>query len=258
MSLHVFGQGVGNDVRSVVDRAQQCGSSHGIVHDQRNTVPVSDLGDGFDVQQVELRVGQCLEEDRFGIGADGFFEVGRVFRLDDGALHADPRQTDGQHGVRASVDARRGYDMVAGAHQTQQGREQRRRSRREGASSHTAVHFRQPAFQYVGSGVVQAGVDVARFGQVEDFSGIVCRGKMIGRSQVYRHSHCAGVLLGVESPLHGRSGQMWFFHRYFTIRMGTKVTIFVQPGKMFSLLLFSYKNVRKNEGNPHGRPERSV
>lgn len=165
--------------------------------------------------RLMLRVGQCLEEDRFGIGADGFFEVGRVFRLDDGALHADPRQTDGQHGVRASVDARRGYDMVAGAHQTQQGREQRRRSRREGASSHTAVHFRQPAFQHVGSGVVQAGVDVARFGQVEDFSGIVCRGKMIGRSQVYRHSHCAGVLLGVESPLHGRSGQMWFFHRYF-------------------------------------------
>lgn len=36
---------------------QQCGSSHGIVHDQRDTVPVGDLGDGFDVQQVELRVG---------------------------------------------------------------------------------------------------------------------------------------------------------------------------------------------------------
>ena len=70
---------VDDDVRAVLDGADEVtADAEGVVDDERDAVVVGDLGDGGDIKDVELRVGDALDVDRLGLLVDRGNEVLRV------------------------------------------------------------------------------------------------------------------------------------------------------------------------------------
>ena len=69
--FHVLGGGVGDDIRppfngTAVHRRGEC-----VVHDEGDAVSVGCLGEFFNVQDGQGRVGDGLAEDRLGVGTAG-------------------------------------------------------------------------------------------------------------------------------------------------------------------------------------------
>ncbi|SKT14642.1 Uncharacterised protein [Mycobacteroides abscessus subsp. abscessus] len=115
VSTKVFGGRVHHDVGPVCQRLDQIGGGDGVVDDQRDACRVRDLRQAGDVENVVLRVGDRLGEQRLGIRGDGVaprLQIIGVF--DEGSRDAQSWQRVVQQIVGASVQARAGDDVVAG------------------------------------------------------------------------------------------------------------------------------------------------
>ena len=67
-----------DDVRPVVDRpAEGAGGAEGVVHDQRDSGRVGDVGQGLEVGYVEPGVADGLDEEEAGAAVDGRRAPGR-------------------------------------------------------------------------------------------------------------------------------------------------------------------------------------
>ena len=63
MTVHVLGGGVDDDIRTELDGTAEDWGSKGVVHDQRDLVRMGDLGELFDVEHGQRRIGDGLTED---------------------------------------------------------------------------------------------------------------------------------------------------------------------------------------------------
>ena len=61
---------------------------------KRQLVPVRDLGDGLEVVHVALGVADGLGVEQPGVLVDGPLEVGRVARVDEAGLDAEPLERE--------------------------------------------------------------------------------------------------------------------------------------------------------------------
>lgn len=168
-----LGGGVDDDVGAVLGGAQQVRGGHGVVDDEGDAGLVGDVGDAPDVEDVAARVAEALGEDRLGGGADrGAPGVEVVRVVDEGHLDAQARQGVPEQVVGAAVQGGAGDEVVAGAGQGEQGEGLGGLPGGEGDSGDPAFEGGDALLQDVLGGVVDAGVDVARFGEREEPGGV--------------------------------------------------------------------------------------
>ena len=111
----VLGRRVHDDVGAQLDRADQVRRGDRVVDDERDADLVRDRGDGLDVEDVGLRVGDGLAEEQLGVRLDGVAPGLRVVRVgDERRRDAELGQRVVQQVVGAAVQARAGDDVVAG------------------------------------------------------------------------------------------------------------------------------------------------
>ncbi len=192
-----------------------------VVDDQWNPVLMGHRGDVRDVQNVDLRVGDRLGEERLGVrpyGRPPRIQVVGV--LDEADLDADLGQRVVEEVVGAAVQPGAGHDVIAGIGQVQDREVLRGLTGRQEQRGDAAFECGDALLHDVLRRVHDPGVDVARLGEAEQ------RGRMLGavervrRGLVDRQRPRVGGdigclasvdLLGLERPTRRRV--FWRAHR---------------------------------------------
>ena len=173
VSTEVLGGRVHDDVGALSDRLDQVRRGDGVVDDQRHTVLVGDRGDTGDVQDVDLRVGDRLGEERLGVGTHrGPPGVQVVGVLDEADLDTELGQRVVEQVVGAAVEPGAGHDVVARGRQVQDRERLGGLPRGQEQRGHPALQGGDALFDDVGGRVADAGVDVARDFQPEQRRGV--------------------------------------------------------------------------------------
>ena len=163
-----------DDVGAVGQRLDQVRGGDGVVDDQRHAGVMRNGRDVRDVEDVVLRVGDGLAEERLGVrshrGPPGIQIVGV---LDEADLDADLGQRVVEQVVGAAVEPRTRHDVVAGVGEVEDrevlggltGRQEQRRD--------AAFERRDALLDDVLRRVHDPGVDVAGLGKAEQRGGVL-------------------------------------------------------------------------------------
>ncbi|CAM4172240.1 hypothetical protein ACAN107058_23330 [Paracidovorax anthurii] len=210
VAAQVLGERVHHDVGAVLDRAQQVGAGHGVVHDQRHAVVVRHLRQRGDVGHVAQRVADGFDEHRLGPRVDVPGEARRIARIGEARGDALARQRVGEEVVGAAVERAGRDDVVARLRDGLDGVGDGRHARGQGQRGDAALQRRDALFQHVVGRVHDARVDVAGHLQVEQVRPVLGAVEGIGDGLVDGHGHGAGRgvrrLAGVDGEgldLHG-------------------------------------------------------
>ena len=198
-----FCRGMDDDIRAVLDGAEQVRRREGVVHHERDPVPVGDFRGGFDVCDVGIGVAERLKK-----------EAPRVLRdrlLDGlGIQKIGKRRVDAVFGKRvrqqvegAAVNIFRGYDAFPGVREILEGVGERGSPRSDRQSRGAALQCSHAPLKGVLRGVRQARIDVPGLREIEPGRCLRAVFKYIGRGLIDRHSARAGrrirrLLSGVE------------------------------------------------------------
>ena len=166
-----LGDRVNNDVRPVLEGADQVGGGDGGVHDQGDTGLVGDLCQAFQVGDLTGGVGHDLGVDCLGVLSQGRLIVGRVGAGHEGGVDAEASQGHVQLGDGAAVQLRRSHNVVALLAQSREGDELGSHAGGGRYRTDTAFEGGDALLQCGDGGVGQARVDVAVLLQGEE----VCR-----------------------------------------------------------------------------------
>ncbi len=152
---------VHDDVRPVLDRAQQVRGGERVVDDQRQPVSVRDARDGGEVDQVVAGVGNRLAEQHARVGRDPPGPlVGVVGVLDEVGLDPQSGQVLQEQPARPLVDARRGQDALPRGDEGEHRHRDRRLPARHEQRLRASLEVRHLAFGGVRRRVAVAGVRV--------------------------------------------------------------------------------------------------
>ncbi len=203
VAAQVLGERVDDDVRAVLDGAQQVGAGHGVVHDQRHAVVVRHTRQRGDVGHVAQRVADGFDENGLGAAIDVPREAGRVARVREAGGNALARQRVREQVVGAAIERAGRYDVVAGLGDGLDRVGDGRHARGQGQRGDAAFERRDALFEHVVGGIHDAGVDVARHLQVEQVRSVLGAVEGVGRCLVDGHRHGAGGGVGCLSGVDG-------------------------------------------------------
>ena len=184
MSADELGSGVDDNIGTVFDGPQQEGRREGIVDHQRNPVPMGDVRNGFDIDEVGIRVAEGFDENQFGLGPDGLLEIRQVGRVHESGRHPVGDQCVLEQVIRAAIDGLGRYDMVPRAGDVQDGVCDGGRAGSDGQGAHASFQGGDPLLQDVLRGVRQAAVDIAGISEAETRGGVFGIMEDIGGSEV--------------------------------------------------------------------------
>ena len=182
-----FRRGVHDDVRAVLDGAQEVRRREGVVDDDGDALRVCCLGDGLDVHEVSIRVADGLDEDAFRVRTDG---VGKALcarlRLDEGHVDAPVLRRVREEVVGAAIDGLLRNDVVPRMGECLDRRRDRRCARGKGECRRAALECRDALFKDVLRRIHQASVDVARILECKAVGSVLrivedVRGRLIDR-----------------------------------------------------------------------------
>ena len=203
VAANVFGQRVHHNVCAMLKRTAQIGAGHGIVHNQRNTVRMCDVGEFFEIGHIAQRVA-----DGFAINGLGFVvdQLGKLLGLAIvGKTHVNAvlRKGVGKQVVRAAVQGGRGHDVVARFGNGLDGIGGGGHAGCYGQSGNAAFHGGDAFFQHVLRGVHDARVNIACHFQVEQVSAMLGVVKGVRGGLVNGHSGCTGGGFAAVATVHG-------------------------------------------------------
>ena len=101
-----------NDICSMLKRTDKIWSSKGVVNEEWNTMLVSNSCNAFKVDNVRVRVAECLGIYYFSIRLDCCLESVKVVYVDDGVADTLSREGVGDEVVAATVKIVGCYDVV--------------------------------------------------------------------------------------------------------------------------------------------------
>src|SRR5271170_1691857 len=122
---------------------------------------------GLDIQNIEHGIADGFTVYQTSAGSDGAPEIFRVVRIYKRCVDSQPPEAYVELGIRAAVQILRCDDFVAHAEQVSDGDKLRRLPARQRQSSHAALEGRHSLLEYRGSGIHDAGINVAESLQVE-------------------------------------------------------------------------------------------
>ena len=115
MTIHIFAGGVGDDIRAEIKGTAEEGGCKGIIHNQRNPMPVGDGRVTGNVQHRQGGVGDGLAEDKAGILVKlGIHLIVRHLIMDITDLNAHSFHGDGEQVDGAAVDIVQGNEILTG------------------------------------------------------------------------------------------------------------------------------------------------
>ena len=83
MTAYEFRCGVNDNIRTVLDRTEAVRSRKGVVHDQRDSVTVCDIGDRLDIYHVGIRISERLRIYKLGVFLYRLFKIFGLGRIDE-------------------------------------------------------------------------------------------------------------------------------------------------------------------------------
>ena len=180
-------RGVHDDVRAVLDGAQEVRRRKGVVDDDGDALRVCRLGDGLDVHEVSIRVADGLDKDAFRVRTDGIGEpLCARLRLDEGHVDAPVLCRVREEVVRTTIDGLLRDDVVALMGERLDRRRDRRCARGKGECRCAALKCRDALFKDVLCRIHQTSVDVPRILERKAVGGVLrivedIRGRLIDR-----------------------------------------------------------------------------
>ena len=184
-------RGMHNDVRAVLNRANQVGRAERVVNHQRKAVPMGDFRNCVDVGNIAVRVAEGFQINRAGVALDGVLDLGEVVRIHERRGDAEMRQGMLQQVVTAAVNRLLRDDVAAILRQRLNRVVNRRRTGCQRKRRNAALQRRNALFQHILRGVGQSAVDIARICQTETCGGMGGVLKDVGRGLINRDS--AGI-----------------------------------------------------------------
>ena len=160
---------MGHDVGSPFKGAAVDGCGKGVVHDEGYAIAVGNVCKLLDVEYRTTGIGDCFTEKGLGVGAEGtlyFLLVG--LGVDESTLDAEFLHGHAEEVECATVDFCGGHNVVAGPTDVEHGIEVGCLSaaREHGTDSTFELRYLE-SYGIIG-GILQAGVEVAFFLQVEE------------------------------------------------------------------------------------------
>ena len=76
MPANEFCGGMYHNISAMFDRANQIRSTEGIVDNQRDFMTMSDFGNSININNIGVRISQCLDKYGLCILLNSFLEVG--------------------------------------------------------------------------------------------------------------------------------------------------------------------------------------
>ncbi len=144
-----------------------------IVDDEHAAGLMRQLGDGFQIDQLQARIGRALAEYRFDAGLQRLAPLIEIGAVDQLALHAIARQ-DFLNDVEAGAEQRaRGDDAVAGLEEAGHRGKDRGHAGRRAAHSFGAFEQAQPLLEHRDRRIGVARIDIARALVLERFLGFL-------------------------------------------------------------------------------------
>ena len=168
MAVHVLCRRVGHNVRAPANRLAVDGRGKGVVHNQRNAVPMRRLSEFLNVQHGQRGIGNRFAEHGARVRAEGAVKlVVRRVGGDESGVNPHLLQRHGNQVERAAVDGGRRDDVAACLANI----EQRHKVRcLTGAGQHgcaAALQRRDFRRNVVARRVLQAGIEIAAGLQIE-------------------------------------------------------------------------------------------
>ena len=188
-----------------------------VVHYQRHVASAGHGAQPLQVGHVAGRVTHALDVEGLRTVVDERFErLGALVR-GDAHLDAHVAQRDAELVVGTAVEQRGGDDVVAPGGQREHRDEDRRHARRYGQGPHGSVERRDALLVGCRGGVLQPGVDVAGFAQLEEPGGMVATAETVGGRGTDRHAAGSGLpVLGQPGmDLQGLESVIFRFHILF-------------------------------------------
>ena len=200
MSVYPFCGGVHDDVGSPVERVAQIASrSESVVCHERHAGRVRHTGDGFQVGHGACGVAHAFREHRTRAAVDERFVGLRSVVAGDAYFYSQAAQRVAELIVRASVQKLRCHNVVAFRGQRCHCYKNRCHARRHSQCAHAAVECGHTLFVGRSGGVLQSGVYIAGFRQIEKTCGVVAVLESVCGCGVYGHAARACVFVSVKS-----------------------------------------------------------
>ena len=103
MAADKFGGRVNDNRRSVIKGAQQIRCRNGVVHYSWYTVSLTQLGNGSQIDDIQLGVADALDKESLGIFFDGALPGRHITRRHEAHLNAQPGKSVRKQTYRAAV-----------------------------------------------------------------------------------------------------------------------------------------------------------
>ena len=187
MSAEELRRRVHNDVRAVLDGAQEVGRGKGVVDNDGYAMRVCRLCDRLDVDEVGVRVADGLDKDALRIRAD---RIGKALcarlRIDKGHVDAPLLHRMREEVVRAAIDRLLRDDVIARMGEPLERRRDRRCPRGKRECRRAAFKRRDALLEHILRRVHEPPVDIARIFECKAIGGVLrivehVRGRLIDR-----------------------------------------------------------------------------
>jgi len=202
VAADVLGGRVDDDVRPVLEGPVEVGREGGVVDDEGDADLLRDLADLGEGEDVEARVAEAFAVEGLGVLLHGLAEVLGIVAVDERDLDAELGQGVVEEVVGAAVELGDRDDVVAGAGDVEDGRRDRRLTRRMGEGARAAFERREALLEDVRRRVHDAGVDVAEFLQAEEIGRVFRIPELVAGGLVDRDGARTGgrvrLLAGME------------------------------------------------------------
>ena len=174
MAVHILGGGVGDDVSPPLEGAAVDGGGKGVVHNEGDPVAVGSLGELFNVQHREGRVGNGLAKHGLGVRPEGSLQLlGGAVRVHEGELNSHLPHGHMEKVKGPPVNSAAGHYMVAAIGNIEDGVE-------VGCLAAAGQHGGSASLQLADLGchivvgrVLEPGVEIAAGLQVKELSHIL-------------------------------------------------------------------------------------
>ena len=192
-----FGGGMDNNVRAMLNGANQIGCPERVVDDQRQAVSMGDFGNGVNVGDIAVGVAQGLQVNGFGVGLNGGCDCTQIVGVHESGRYTKLGQGVGQQIVAAAVDGFLGHDVLPRLGQGLDGVGDRRRAGSQCQSCHAALQGRETLLQHILGRVGQAAVDIPSIRQPKPGGGVGGVSEHVGSGLVNGNSPGVGGGVGL-------------------------------------------------------------
>ena len=229
VAVHVFGGGVGHDVRPPLKGTAVDGSGESVVHNQGHTMCMGRPGKLLNVQHRQSRIGNGFSEHGLGVGPESGVQLllGAV-RVHKGGFQAHPLHGHREQVKAAAVDGRAGHNVVAAAGNVEHRQEIGRLTgagQHGGAASLQGADFRRHC---VAGRIGQTGVEIAVRLQVEQLAHVL-RSSIFERGALHNGNLAGFAVSGLVPSLNAQSFRTQFLHRKSPHSKKLKYTIHCNP-----------------------------